>query len=152
MAYNLAPVRTPASRAPALAPPRPKHADFNAVDAASALDVLEDVLETHSDAADPARGDKLRDPNMAQDCLVHMGAPRHVARRASSRDLRALYLGRYPPVRLTLGAAVVLYVAQRWASIGTTPEQILSHAHDAAHRVANLASDRSFRDLSWGEQ
>jgi hypothetical protein len=116
-------------------------------DATSAMHALEVVLRDRSHAADRTGEETVRDPNVAQNCLVGMGLPLNVAMRVGSRGLRALYLGRHPPVRLTLGAAVVLHVAQRWASIGTAPEQILAHAHDAANRVVDLTPDRTSREL-----
>jgi anti-anti-sigma regulatory factor len=130
-----------------LAPRRTAGSDLDAFDATSAMDVLEVVLCDRSHAADRAGDEMVQDPNVAQDCLVGMDVPLNVARRVGSRGVRALYLGRHPPVRLTLGAAVVLHVAQRWASIGTAPEQILAHAHDAADRVVDLTPDRTSRDV-----
>jgi hypothetical protein len=149
MTRHSIPARTAASHEPTLDALRREPGGADAVDAACALDALEVVLNARGQATDAERGNKMRDPNVAQDCLIGMGVPRHVARRVGSRDLRALYLGRYPPVRLTLGAAVVLHVAQRWAAIGTTPEQIFGRAHDAAHRVADLTPDRTLPTVSW---
>jgi hypothetical protein len=129
---------------------RTGQAKTDAVDAARASDALEVVIGVHRRAADSAGRDTIRDPDVAQGCLIGMGAPRHVARRVGSGDLRTLNLGRYPPVRLTLGAAAVLHVAQRRASIGTTPAQVFGHAHDVAHRVANLTPDRTFATVLRG--
>lgn len=126
------------------------HADpltYRVFDTTSALDVLAFVLCVRSGESDSALEEIGRDPTLAHDCLTCMGVPPHVADRVASHDLRALYMGHHPPVRLTLGAAVVLHVAQRLASVGTASEQILAHACRAADRVIDLTPDRTLNDV-----
>jgi hypothetical protein len=104
-----------------------------------ALELLEYVIEET-----PPDGTRTC---VLADCLALVGVEVAALQQLRCVSARELYANRRLPVRLTLGAAAALYVAQRSTDFGLPAMEVLSNAERVGRRVANASGDCLLTDI-----